>query len=76
MPYTNMFEIIDDNGTIHSGTRYEMQQAFNCMHWSIPLIMEDYGLSEEDAEARRIKWGADDGWTGDLKLIQIHDITR
>ena len=57
-----MWEIIDDNGTIHNGTEEEMQEAFNVM-------------TNNDSERNEIdKWDTD--WTGDLKLIQIHNIYR
>lgn len=54
----NNWEIIDDQGTIYSGTEDEMRNIFE-------EIMES-GLFDGE----KIKWH------GDLKLIEIHSITR
>ena len=53
-----MYEIIDNNGTIHSGNEDEMALAFSVME-----SPEDYSQDEQD------KYLTD--WSGDLKLIQI-----
>lgn len=62
-----MWEIIDNNGTIHSGTEEEMREAWDIMNRDI------YSVSEAD-EVKYAKWLTT--WTGDLKLIQVHAITR
>lgn len=58
-----MWEIIDNNGTIHAGSEDEMRLAFD--------VMLDYdAYSDQETE----KWSTE--WEGDLKLIQIHHISR
>lgn len=57
------WEIIDDMGTIHSGTQEEMDHAFDVMSNS-----DEYSAEEIQ------NWG--DQWDGDLKLVQIHKITK
>lgn len=61
MPYTDMWEIIDDNGTIHSGTEEEMKQAFDIMKCPGDFTGEVVDEYYTD-------------WDGDLRLVQIHDI--
>tara|TARA_R110000772_G_scaffold19922_4_gene55402 strand:+ start:4886 stop:5098 length:213 start_codon:yes stop_codon:yes gene_type:complete len=70
-----MWEIIDDNGTIHSGTEEEMQQAFEIM---TTVFRESYS-EENDIPINSVndlyeKW--DVAFFGDLKLIQIHNTYR
>lgn len=70
MPYTDMWEIQDNNGTIHSGTEEEMKEAFQVMQ-------DDFtGLSrlKDRREELSQKWNT--SWAGDLKLVQIHGIYR
>jgi len=58
-----MFEILDDNGVIHSGDENEMQHAFSvmvCPENSAPEDVEKYNVD----------------WKGDLKLVQIIRVTR
>jgi len=57
------WEIIDDNGVIHSGTSDEMEFAFDVMTNS-----DEY--SKEQIESYKTKW------TGDLKLVEAHLIYR
>jgi len=58
-----MWEIIDNNGTIHSGSEEEMTLAFDIM------------TNSEAYSKKKVKeWAYD--WDGDIKLIQIHDISR
>jgi len=52
-----MWEIIDDEGTIESGTEEEMR-----------LIWDN---TIDSGKQPRVS-----NWFGDLKLIQIHNITR
>ena len=56
-----MWEITDDNGTIHSGSEEEMTKAF-----SIMTSPEDY--SKEEVK----EWECSQ--SGDLRLIQIMDV--
>lgn len=64
-----MWEIIDDNGTIHSGSQAEMKMLFD--------IMSD-NLSDElsISKIRQLQHQWDCEWNGDLKLIQIHNIHK
>jgi hypothetical protein len=66
MPYTDMWEIQDDNGTIHSGTEEEMRNAFMTMTNQFP---DDYSVSQ----IRQLQHEYDCEYSGDLKLVQIHD---
>lgn len=59
--YTDMFEIQDNNGVIHSGTREEMELAFK--------VMSD---TSSGTKEQREEWLTE--WDGDLKLVQIHNI--
>lgn len=58
-----MWEITDRNGTIHSGGEDEMRLAFD-------IMVDNDAYSDEEVR----KWTCD--WVGDLKLIQIHSISR
>jgi len=55
-----MWEIIDNNGTIYSGTEEEMLNIWD----------QILGINKYTAHPLEIKW------EGDLKLIQIHNIYR
>lgn len=57
-----MWEIIDDNGTIHSGSEEEMRHAF--------AVMESTELYPDEQE----EWSYE--WSGDLRLIEVHATTR
>ena len=59
--YTDMFEIQDNNGVIHSGSREEMELAFQVMR-------SPSSDNEEQKEQYLIEWD------GDLKLVQIHNV--
>ena len=65
--YTDMYEVQDDNGTIHSGTEEEMQEAFMTMSDNLP---DEYSISK--IRRLRHKWNYE--WVGDLKLIQIQEL--
>ncbi len=58
-----MWEIIDSNGTIHSGDQTEMEYAFSVM-----CNPNEYG------KPIRKQYSTD--WEGDLKLIQVHQIHK
>ena len=63
--FTDIWEVQDNNGVIHSGTEDEMRTAFD--------IMENGYYSYKNHSENDIKqWNCD--WDGDLKLIQVHDI--
>lgn len=58
-----MWEIIDNNGTIHSGSEDEMTLAFDIM------------TNSDDYPKKKVKeWRYD--WQGDLRLIQVHSVYR
>lgn len=59
----NKFEIIDSNGTIHGGTQEEMEHAFDVMTNSDEHSSEDID-----------KWDCE--WSGDLKLVEVHTLSR
>tara|TARA_Y100001938_G_C8040182_1_gene405736 strand:+ start:771 stop:956 length:186 start_codon:yes stop_codon:yes gene_type:complete len=59
--YTDMFEIQDNNGVIHSGAREEMELAFEVM-------CHPSSATKEQREQYLIEWD------GDLKLVQIHNV--
>jgi hypothetical protein len=60
-----MFEIVDNNGTIHSGSQHEMEYAFHVM-----TTRDSDVYSPEEIQ----KWEFE--WEGDLKLIQVHQVER
>jgi hypothetical protein len=58
-----MWEIIDDNGTVHSGSQEEMENAFDIM-----------GNPDEHSKEDVENYGTD--WDGDLKLVNIINVIR
>lgn len=68
------WEIIDNNGVVHSGTEEEMKEAFDYMILTIEEIMGTYDMNSSQAEMHQSKWKCD--WDGDLKLMQLHSIHR
>lgn len=63
-------EIIDRDGVIHSGTEDEMRLAFQVMQQDWTDIT---GLG---SERKRLVEQYGSSWNGDLKLVEIHGITR
>ena len=59
----NVWEIQDNNGTIHSGTQEDMEWA-----WDIMLCPGDFHGEDVD------EWYTT--WEGDLKLVEVHNIYR
>jgi len=75
MAYTDMWEIQDNNGTIHSGPQEEMETAFTVMRlYYAKSIADELSISKEEADDLIEKWICD--WSGDLRLVQIHDVYR
>ncbi len=68
------FEIIDDTGTIYSGTKEKMEKAFFVMVHLFETIQEKYNLTEE--QTRDLVDEYPGAWKGDLKLVEIHKIER
>ena len=69
-----MWEIIDDEGVVYSGTQEEMRKAFDAMTLDYTELMGIYNLNSSQAEFLKHEWTTD--WEGDIKLIQIHEINR
>lgn len=73
-----MWEIIDKNGVIYSGTEEEMDTAWDVLTSSCKESyienLSDINTSLEDKESfeRLYQEYYCDNWEGDLKLIQIH----
>lgn len=57
------WEIIDDNGVVFSGSEDEMTNAFDVM-----TNPDEHSNDENDEYPSQ--------WEGDLKLIQVHNISR
>lgn len=68
------WEIIDDNGCIHSGTEEEMRKGFFVMTSLYETIQDEYELSDEETQELVDEYPG--SWKGDLKLIQIHLIEK
>ena len=68
------WEIIDDNGCIHSGSEDEMRKGFFVMTNLFETIQEEYDLNEDETKDLVDQYPG--SWEGDLKLIQIHLIEK
>lgn len=68
------WEIIDNTGTIHSGTEEEMKRAFDAMISTHEDLMEYYEIDRDEADSLIDAWSYD--WEGDLKLIKVENIYR
>ena len=68
------WEIIDDNGCIHSGSEDEMRKGFFVMTNLFETIQEKYDLNEDETKDLVDQYPG--SWEGDLKLIQIHLIEK
>ena len=68
------WEIIDNNGCIHSGTEEEMRKGFFVMTHLFETIQEAYNLDEDEAQTLVDEYPG--SWKGDLKLVQIHKIEK
>jgi uncharacterized protein YbbC (DUF1343 family) len=69
-----MWEIIDNNGTIHSGSEEEMMEAFDAMTMDAQDFAREYQYAS--TLAKKIKAKYDCQWKGDLKLIEVHRVTK
>ena len=58
-----MWEIIDNNGTIYSGDQEDMTEMFDIM-----VNTNDYPKCDTKDVLT--------DWSGDLKLIEVHNISR
>jgi hypothetical protein len=71
-----MYEIIDENGTIHSSKDFdEMKLAFVCMTCDASFIKE-MGYAENKKEALLLQKEYYTSWEGDLKLVKIINIYK
>jgi len=66
----NNWEVIDNNGTVHSGTEEEMRTAFDVMQG----MVGNYSGLKSIQKALIDQWDCE--WEGDLKLVEVHAITR
>lgn len=64
-----MMEIIDNNGTIHSGCEDDMRVAFAAM-------TDDVDYFETEEAFNEAKENYDTEWDGDLKLIKVVEVAR
>ena len=71
----NNWAVIDANSTIHTGTEEDMRLAFDAMHLTTEEMMGTYDMNSSQAERWILKYKVN-GWVGDLKLIQVHAITK
>ena len=71
MPYTQIWEVMDSKGTIHSGNEGEMKVAFDVMSQSHEMNVHYYGKKK----AKELEEKYCTNWNGDLRLIQVHEIT-
>jgi len=72
----NNWEIIDAKGVIHSGTEEEMRTAYKFMTESLAILKEKYKGSMTMREIRNKCHEVGFEWEGDLKLVEIHVITK
>lgn len=72
----NNWEIIDNNGVIHSGTEEEMIKAFEFMTNDLAALKEKWKGTYTMREIRNLclEYGIE--WKGDLKLVQVHNIWK
>lgn len=68
MTMQNM-EIIDDNGTIHTGCEEEMRAAFAAM-----IDNADYFDTKKAFREAKKTYATE--WTGDLKLIVVVEVAK
>lgn len=75
MGYTEMYEIQDSIGVIHSGTEDEMTIAFEFMTESLSNLKIHYpSMTMRDIrnKCHEVGWK----WIGDLKLVKIINIHK
>jgi hypothetical protein len=72
----NNWEIIDSKGTIDSGTQEEMQFIWDCNTRSITDLYNEYAHTYSKAKVKYMFSKNQRRWTGDLKLIEVHAITK
>ena len=71
------WEIIDDNGVIHSRTEDELKEAFNIMSLYDPIMEQSPFLTPQAKNvliAANKRWIC--RWKGDLKLVEVHGICK
>lgn len=64
-----MFEIIDNNGVIYSGTQEEMLTAF-------AALSGDVDYFETKKAFKNAVTNHQTGWDGDLKLVEVINVLR
>lgn len=68
-----MWEIVDNNGTIHSGTQPEMQLIWDLITRSIEDLESEYRRTYSRDELIQLHLDLVCDWSGDLKLVEIHN---
>jgi len=75
MPYTQIWEIQDSGGTIHSGREIEMKTAFDVMTiGNVDVLNECLNIPRKEISKLIEKYQCE--WKGDLRLVQIHEIHK
>ncbi len=70
----NQWRIIDDNGTIDSGTFEQMQFIWDLTTRDLSDLANEYRQTYSRSTLKaKIADMAIDSWTGDLELIEIHN---
>ena len=65
-----MWQVIDKNGVLYSGSESDMKEAYTAMTSDNQF---DASLTEVEFKELKSKYPKD-SWEGDLKLIQIHNV--
>jgi len=78
---SNIWEIRDDQGVIHSGRFYDMDTAWDVLtsgtkeEYVRKMMNDCEDLEPEDLESLFDKYHVPE-WKGDLKLVEVHKIHR
>ena len=72
----NNWAIMDDNGIIESGNYEEMQFIWACNTRTITDLYNEYTPIYTKKQVKYWFSKHQRRWTGDLKLIEIHNVTR
>lgn len=73
----NNWQIVDDEGVIHSGTFEEIQLIWDLTTRSTDDLASEYRRTYSKSQIEKLKKEKTvSSWTGDLKLIEIYAIYR
>ena len=67
-----IWQIIDSNGVIESGTQQEMEIIWDYSTMDLPDLCEKNEHIKRSTLKAKVADNAITSWVGDLKLIQIH----